>query len=141
MSEQLRTMLESQPCSRVQTPMPEQHSWEVPRPSGEEWDSNGRIPLNQTFVQDSPTRHTHQQAGFGPNSTFSQPSLHAPPTNGHYHYLIHDSSHTAFSSPEHRVGGANMQQLSPYNYRLQRQKRNLSSGLTRVNKNAWELSR
>ena len=107
-SEQLRTMLESQPSSRIQTPLPSKEG----APNPHQGESNQFF--SQAFVQES-----HRTCG-DPDSTISQPFLHIshPPPPPRC-----DNSFIAYSNPEHRGGipsGTTLHQLP--GYRLHRPK-------------------
>ena len=102
-SEQLRTMLESQPSSRIQTPLPSKEG--APNPHQGE---NNQF-FSQAFVQEFP-----RTCG-DPDSTILHIS-HPPPPHC-------DKSFIAYSNPEHRGGipsGTTLYQLP--GYRLHRPK-------------------
>ena len=114
MSEQLRTMLESQPSSRIQTPLPLNRSGageevRTTRASRDHMEE-GNMRYAHTTFPSYPSRYS-LEAG-------SQPSLHvAPPIHGY----LPNTSFSAYSSPSHRMGGANVPHLQASS-RLQRQK-------------------
>ena len=100
MSEQLRTMLESQPSSRIQTPLPQQREGQ--------WD-NGR---GDHRGSEYPSRYD-----IGNMEGYSQLSLHAQPPTHNY-----SSSYATYPSPSHRImGGVTKLHHLPA-YRLHRQK-------------------
>ena len=127
-SEQLRTMLESQPSSRIQTPLPPKEG----APNPHQGESNQFF--SQAFVQESPRTYGD------PDSTISQPFLHIshPP-------LPCDKSFIAYSSPDHRGGipsGTTLHQLP--GYRLHRPKVSfptLGRNNVGVYGKAWETNR
>ena len=98
-SEHFRTMLESQPSSRVQTPLPHCTRQNRTNPTNGE----GNAFFTQTFIQESPHNPT------GLESALSQPFLHIP--------HVHPPTLTAFTTPEHKramPGGVIPSQLPGY---------------------------
>ena len=121
MSEQLRTMLESQPSSRIQTPLPLNRirageGVRTTKASRDHMEEEGNTIYAHTTFPSYPSRYSLEVG--------SQPSLHAaPPISGY----LPNTSFSAYSSPSHRMGGANVPHLQA-SYRLQRQKGHPTSG-------------
>lgn len=108
MSEQLKTILESQPSSRIQTPHI-QHRVKDPTTTtmGKGWGEESDMVTYTTTI---PRGEYHEI------TNGSQPTLHVNPISN-YNF---GSSYTTYSSPNHSMGGANSHHVA--GYRLQRQK-------------------
>lgn len=111
MTDQLRTILESQPSSRIHTPHLQHRVKADPMMGGVSKGWGGEESDMITYTTTTIPRLEYHDITSG-----SQPSLHVNSINS-YNF---GSSYTTYSSPSHSMGGPTSHHMA--SYRLQRQK-------------------